>query len=91
MAYFTASSAVIISSYVRAGGTLVEVDPGQFVDLTRRFREKDALVIHGVMGYFRKKHVYIMGINGVTFLCETPEKLPVKVDVEAEKLHVLKY
>jgi len=91
MAYVAPSSAVIISSHVRAGGTLVELSKNQFLDLIRRFGEKDFLVIHGMIGVLKKKHLYLTAINGITFICETAEELPVRVDIEAKRLHILKY
>jgi len=76
--------------WIRAAGTIVQVDPRQFIEVVNKFRDRGIVVVHGVSGVISKRHVYITGIHGVVFFCETTEKLPLTVDFEAEKVYIFK-
>ncbi len=70
-------------------GVIVLVDGSDFVRVAEEARARGGLVIHGVTRVVSKIHVYITSYNGIVFIAKSKDPLPVRVDVEAEKLDVL--
>ena len=83
-------AAAISVAILRVAGTFVEVDPQAFMDLMVGFKEERPLIVHGVVGSIKRKHAYVTNIRGVTFYCESEDPLPISVDVEARRVHVVK-
>lgn len=86
---------VIMSEYystiLRASGTFIEVSPDTFLRLVNEYRDDGPLIVHGVIGVLHKKHVYVTCIRGLIFYCESNGLLPLRVDVEAKTVKVLKW
>ena len=71
---------------LKAGGTLIELEPHRFVEFVSRYKDRGIVVVHGMKGVFTKKHVYVTALHGLVFYCSSPELLPVKVDIEAKTI-----
>lgn len=56
----------------------------------RDYRDDGPIVVHGVVGIFRKKHAYLTSIRGLIFYCESERALPLKADVEAEIIRLVR-
>jgi hypothetical protein len=48
--------------------------------------DKGILIVHGLHGTLSKEHVYLLPYGGIVFLTKSREPLPLKVDIEAERL-----
>lgn len=82
--------AVASSPTVRVSGTLVKLKESQFVKVVEKYRDKGVIVVHGTVGVFKKKHLYLTAIHGIVFYCETEKPMAISVDVEAEKLYIVR-
>lgn len=72
---------------IRASGTLVRVEPADFLQLIALTAEP--LVVHCVGGFFSTYHKYLMGCRGLAFYTESPTflKLPANCPViESDKI-----
>jgi hypothetical protein len=85
----TATSAAAASAATRAAGTLVELDPEQFLKIATKLQENGALVIHGKTGFRQKKDTYIVGNQGIILYCKNTGVLTsIKIDIEAKHLSI---
>ena len=74
---------------MRVAGTLIRLDPHQFVEFVNRHRNKGIIVAHSLTGLISKSHVYVTGIHGLVFYCKSSEPLPIDVDVEAKHIRIV--
>lgn len=81
---------VTSSHAVRVSGTLVKLDVSQFIKVIEKYRDNGVIVVHGVVGTFKKKHLYLTAVHGIIFYCEAEKPIPVTVDVEAKKLYIMR-
>jgi hypothetical protein len=84
-----AAAAAAIARAVKASGTIVRVNPGEFNNLVER--NPDGLVVHAEGGLFSVRHQYLMGYKGLAFFATSRDKLylPNSVQiVEAEKIWI---
>lgn len=66
------------------GGLIIETPEDAFWELARK---TDGLVLTGVKGSFRKKRLYLMPYNGITFYCKTDANRKVSVNaIEVPKI-----
>ncbi|HMB55572.1 MAG TPA: hypothetical protein VKU40_19800 [Thermoanaerobaculia bacterium] len=69
-----AAAAAAIANAIKASGTLVEVEPEDFLRLLGRADE--ALVVVAKAGLFGKKTRYLTSYRGLAFYTETADDLP---------------
>ena len=82
-----AAGAVLAAAQrVFVGGVIVFVDPETFMKVLSKL--KNIVVIHGVKGVINKTHVYIAVYQGVVFLTESKDLLPITPDIEAKSLQL---
>jgi len=82
-----AGTSVAVAAIARAAGTLVELDPEQFLKIAPKLQENGALIIHGKTGFIQKKDTYLVGNQGRILYCKTAEVLyAIKIDIEAKNL-----
>ena len=81
-----AAAALAAAQRVFVGGVIVFVDPETFMKVLSKL--KNTVVIHGVKGVINKTHVYIAVYQGVVFLTESKDLLPITPDIEAKSLQL---
>ena len=81
-----AAAALAAAQRVFVGGVIVFVDPETFMKVLSKL--KNIVVIHGVKGVINKTHVYIAVYQGVVFLTESKDLLPITPDIEAKSLQL---
>lgn len=81
-----AAAALAAAQRVFVGGVIVFVDPETFMKVLSKL--KNIVIIHGVKGVINKTHVYIAVYQGVVFLTESKDLLPITPDVEAKSLQL---
>ncbi len=74
---------------VLVGGVIVVVDSSSFMNILSRLRDKDVMVIHGLVGVFSKTHVYLIPYQGIVFLTKSKDPLPITPNIEARELRLL--
>jgi len=79
IAWFTARRLIV-------GGLIAVLDNKEFMHVASELQGKDVLVVHGLHGALSKEHVYLLPYNGMVFLTKSKEPLPIKVNVETERL-----
>ena len=80
-------AAWIVARRFIAGWIIAAIlDSREFIYAANKFRDKDVLIVHGLHGTLSKEHVYLLPYNGVVFITKSKEPLPIKVDIEAERL-----
>jgi len=84
-----AGAAASTATSMRVAGTLIKLDPYQFVDFVNRHRSKGIVVAHSLTGLLSKSHVYVTGVHGLVFYCKSSEPLPILVDVEAKSIRII--
>jgi len=68
-------------------GVLILVDCGVLAGLVAE--QRDALVVHGVEGGLRRRHVYVAVVGSVVYVCRSGgERSDIRVDVEAGELRL---
>jgi len=84
-----AAAAAAIAQAIKASGTIVSVEPGEFLRLLKYNAE--GLVVHAPGGWLYKSHRYLMSYKGLAFCTLAPERLPLPSrceTVEAAKIWV---
>lgn len=81
-----AAAALAAAQRVFVGGVIVFVDPETFMKVLSKL--KNIVIIHGVKGVINKTHVYIAVYQGVVFLTESKDLLPITPDIEAKSLQL---
>jgi len=89
MAEVAAAQAAAIAQAIKASGTLVRLEPHDFV---RILNKQDApLVVRARGGFFRTRWCYLMPYKGLAFFAISPDPLPLpgRAEViEARKIWV---
>lgn len=83
-----AAAAAQQAQRVLVGGVIVIVDSTTFMNILSRLKDKGIMVIHGVTGLLSKTHVYIVPYQGVVFLTESKNPLPITPDIEAREIRL---
>jgi len=84
-----AAAAAAIAQAIKASGTIVSVEPDEFLRLLNF--NPEGLVVHAPGGWFYNSHRYVMSYKGLAFCTLAPERLPVPSRcqiVEAAKIWV---
>jgi len=68
-----AAAAAAIAQAIKASGTIVRVNPGEFTNLVER--NPDGLIVHAEGGLFSVRHQYLMGYKGLAFFTSSRDKL----------------
>ena len=75
-----AAAAAAIAQAIKASGVLVTVTPSDFQNLVQR--QRDALVVHAVGGFFSTNYQYLMGYKGLAFYTKSSEPLVLPAGTE---------
>ena len=84
-----AAAAAQQAQRVLVSGVIVFVDSSTFMKILSRLRDKDIMIIHGIVGVFSKTHVYLVPYQGVVFTVKSKDPLPITPDIEAKELRLL--
>jgi hypothetical protein len=68
-----AAAAAAIAQAIKASGVLVTVTPPDFLAIV--VRQKDALVVHAVGGFFSTNYLYLTSYKGLAFFTKSSEPL----------------
>jgi hypothetical protein len=68
-----AAAAAAIAQAIKASGVLVTMTPPDFLAIVQR--QKDALVVHAVGGFFSTNYQYLTSYKGLAFFTKSPEPL----------------
>jgi len=79
-----AAAAAAMANAVKASGTLVRVEPADFLIILDRQPEVP-LVIHATGGFFSTNYQYLTSYKGLTFFTKSPTPLTLPEDVELIK------
>ncbi len=75
-----AAAAAAIAQAIKASGVLVNVTPADFQSLLQR--QRDALVVHSVGGFFSTNYQYLMSYKGLAFYTKSSEPLVLPATAE---------
>lgn len=75
-----AAIAAAIAQAIKASGTIVNMEPGDFVLLLERIEEP--LIITATGGIFNTNYQYLTSYKGLAFFTKSPEKLPMPPQAE---------
>jgi hypothetical protein len=80
-----AAAAAVIAEAIRAWGTIVRMEPGDFLRILERMEEP--LVVTAEGGVFSKKYEYLTGYKGLAFYAKSSEplRLPEYAEIVAAK------
>lgn len=84
-----AAHAAAMINAIKAVGTIVRVEPQEFMKVLNK--SEQPLVVHGIGGFWKKKHQYLTNYRGLNFFTESidPLQLSYKVEViEAKTIWV---
>ena len=84
-----AAAAAAIARAIKASGTIVRVEPEDFVSLLKR--QQEPLVVHAVGGFFTASHQYLTSYKGLAFFTKSPGALSLPGGcevVEAQKIWI---
>jgi hypothetical protein len=82
-ASIAALAAVAIADAVKAAGTMVEVEPEEFVKVLLRAHEP--LVVMAEGGFFKAKYQYVMSYKGLAFFTQSKQALQLPAGAEVVK------
>jgi hypothetical protein len=68
-----AAAAAAIAQAIKASGTIVRVEPGEFERILAR--QPDLLVVTAQAGIFSTKYQYLTSYKGLAFFCESKAQL----------------
>lgn len=77
----------MIHNAIKACGTIVKVQPDDFLQILGR--EEKPLVVRATGGLFTRKYLYLTSYRGLAFHCSSKEELPLPGNAEviiAEKM-----
>ena len=84
-----AAAAAAIAKAVKASGTIVTVEPAEFLKLLDR--NPEGLVVHAPGGVFGHRHNYLTSYKGLAFFTSAREAIPLPgtcQSVEAKKIWI---
>ncbi len=68
------------------GNIWIHLDRDSFLNIVNTLRDRGLVIIHGIAGTIKKKHVYIATYHSLVFVYESEEPIRVPVDIEARTL-----
>jgi hypothetical protein len=75
-----AAVAAIIANAIKASGTLVRIDPSEFVKIVRKVEAP--LVIYTRAGFLSRKHQYLTSYKGFAFHTKSSEQIDLPRNTE---------
>jgi len=75
-----AAGAAIIAAAIKASGTIVRVEPDEFLSILSRVEEP--LVVFAQGGLFSAKFKYLTSYKGLAFFCGSSYELDLPRDIE---------
>ncbi len=75
-----AAIAAAIAQAIKASGTIVNMEPDDFVLLLERIEEP--LIVTATGGIFNTNYQYLTSHKGLAFFTKSPEKLPIPPQAE---------
>jgi hypothetical protein len=69
-----AAAAAAVAQAIRAAGSIVRVEPEDFLRILRR--QTEPLVVHATGGFFRTRYLYLVSYKGLAFFTQSPDPLP---------------
>jgi hypothetical protein len=75
-----AAIAAAIAQAIKASGTIVNMEPDDFVLLLQRIEEP--LIVTATGGIFNTNYQYLTSYKGLAFFTKSPEKLPIPPQAE---------
>jgi hypothetical protein len=75
-----AAAAAAIAQAIKASEVLVRVAPDEFLRILGR--QRGALVVRAVGGFFRTNYQYLTSYKGLAFYAKSPESLDLPTDCE---------
>lgn len=75
-----AAIAAAIAQAIKASGTIVNMEPDDFVLLLERIEEP--LIVTATGGIFNTNYQYLTSYKGLAFFTKSPEKLPIPPQAE---------
>ena len=76
----SAAAGAAIANAIKASGTVVRVQPEDFVNILRRVEKP--LVIYNKGGFFTTKHQYLTSYKGFAFYTKTASEIDLPKSVE---------
>ena len=83
------ASASAVANAIKASGTLVRVEPGEFARILKL--QLRPLVVRAEGGLFTKSYKYLTSYSGLAFYCKSAAelRLPQSAElIEAAKIHI---
>ena len=74
------AAAAAIAQAIKASGTIVNMEPDDFVLLLERIEEP--LIVTATGGIFNTNYQYLTSYKGLAFFTKSPEKLPIPPQAE---------
>ena len=75
-----AAHAAAIVNAIKAVGTIIRVEPQEFMKVLNK--SEQSLVVHGIGGFWKKKHQYLTNYRGLNFYTEAIDPLPLTYKAE---------
>lgn len=75
-----AAAAAAAIKAAKATGTIVRIESAEFMRILGKV--EDGLVVHGIGGFWKKKHQYLTNYKGIFFFTETVDALQLSYKVE---------
>lgn len=75
-----AAAAAAAIQAAKAVGAIVKIDSSEFAKILGKL--ENGLVVHGIGGFWKKKHQYLTNYKGMFFFTETVDALSLSYKVE---------
>ena len=75
-----AGAAAVVIQAVKASGTLVRVEPDEFLGILQR--QERPLVVHAEGGFFTTVYQYLTSYRGLAFYTRSPDPMSLPPDTE---------
>jgi len=85
----TAAASVAIANALKACGTIVHVDPDEFLKILSF--EKNPLIVQAKGGFLTKSFKYLTAYKGLAFFCKSRSELPLPGEsqrIQANKISI---
>ncbi len=85
----TAAASAAIANAVKACGTIVHVEPDEFVKILSF--QKNPLIVQARGGFLTKSFKYLTGYKGLAFFCKSRTELPLPGEsqrIQANKISI---
>lgn len=80
MAAGAGAQIAILTNAIKACGTLVRIEPDEFLRLLAR--QDSPLIVHALGGFLITNYQYLTSYKGLAFYCKSPKPLPLPEHAE---------